>query len=261
MVSSPCKSRVVADMLAGPTAFHGTAIIILRAPKLAFSAVSRIIVDSQTDPFALKRRLRHLKDAPVQGSSSFSIRNRVIPAITIVFVLGLLGLLAYTLFLEPRQSTVVGPGRVNSVGSLVLLGDRPAPSFTVTDFSGQQLSLDQFRGKTVVLNFWASWCGPCREEAPMLADLAKTSDPSKVAVVGIAVWDEEAESRAFLQEFGLTYPNGLDQAGSIAIDYGVSGVPETYFIGPNGTLLGKYPGALQSTQQLNDLLEEATGAG
>jgi cytochrome c biogenesis protein CcmG/thiol:disulfide interchange protein DsbE len=218
---------------------------------------------ARPDPSAWKRRWRNAnaKDAPVQDSSRFSIRNRLIPAITIVFIVGLLGLLAYTLFFEPRRSTVAGPGRVNSVGSLVLLGDRMAPSFTVTDFSGQPLSLDQFRGKTVVLNFWASWCGPCRDEAPMLAELARTSDPSKVAVVGIAVWDEEADSRAFIEEFGLTYPNGPDKDGSIAIDYGVSGVPETYFIGPDGTLLGKYPGALQATQQLNDLLEEAAGAG
>lgn len=207
------------------------------------------------------------KDRPVDATheekpsgerSGSPIRNRLIPAITAIIVIGLLGLLAYSLFGTSEKSTLEGRGRVNTVGSLVPLGDRPAPDFTLADFSGGQISLDQFRGKTVVLNFWASWCGPCKAEAPILAELAKTSDPSKVAIVGIAVWDLESDSRAFLADHGLNYTNGADKNGAVAIDYGVSGVPETFFIAPDGTLLGKLPGQLQSTQQVNDLLKELT---
>lgn len=198
------------------------------------------------------------EDKPAGDGSGFPIRNRVIPAITVIIVLGLLGLLAYSLFGHTQKSVVDGPGRVNTVGSLVTLGNGPAPGFTLTDFSGKPVSLDQFRGKTLVLNFWASWCEPCKAEAPILADLAKTSDPSKVAVVGVAVWDQDSASQTFLQEHGLTYPNGADKNGAVAIDYGVSGVPETFFISPDGKLMGKYPGQLQSTQQVNDLLKELT---
>ncbi len=198
------------------------------------------------------------EDKPTGERSGFSIRNRVIPAITAIIVIGLLGLLAYSLFGTTEKSTVQGSGRVNTAGSLVPLGDRPAPSFTLSDFSGGQISLDQFQGKTVILNFWASWCGPCKEEAPILAELAKTSDPSKVAVIGIAVWDLESDSQAFLKDHGLTYVNGSDKNGAVAIDYGVSGVPETFFISPDGKLMGKFPGQLRSTQQVNDLLKELT---
>ena len=199
------------------------------------------------------------EDKPSGDQTGYAIRNRLIPAVTAIIVIGLLGLLAYSLFGTSKKSTVEGPARVNTVGSLVTLGNRPAPSFTLTDFSGNQVSLDQFRGKTVVLNFWASWCGPCKEEAPILADLVKTSDPSKLAVVGIAVWDQDSASKTFMQEHGLTYQNGGDRNGAVAIDYGVSGVPETYFISPDGKLMGKYPGQLQSTQQVNNLLKELTG--
>jgi cytochrome c biogenesis protein CcmG, thiol:disulfide interchange protein DsbE len=192
-------------------------------------------------------------------TASFSARTRLIPAVTITIVVGLLGLLGYALFFTPHTSVVNGPGKINTVGSLIRLGDRQAPNFTITSFSGQSLSLAQFRGKTVIVNFWASWCPPCRDEAPVLAQLAQTADPNQLVVLGIDVWDNDADAQSFLQQHGLTYPNGPDKNGAIAIDYGVSGVPETFFISPEGKLLGKYPGPLQSVQQVHDLAKQLGG--
>ncbi|MBX6342542.1 MAG: TlpA family protein disulfide reductase, partial [Thermomicrobiaceae bacterium] len=83
-------------------------------------------------------------------------------------------------------------GKVNTaVGQLVTLGGSQAPGFTLTDFSGQQVSLEQYRGKTVILNFWASWCAPCRDEAPRLAEIQRSLDPNRAVLVGVNVWDQD----------------------------------------------------------------------
>ncbi len=195
-----------------------------------------------------------------QDVQVFSIRNRVIPIVAVVLVIGLLGLLAYALY-APRPTSMGAGGKVNTaVGQLVTLGDSQAPGFTLTDFSGQQVSLEHYRGKTVILNFWASWCAPCRDEAPRLAEIQRSLDPNRAVLIGVNVWDQDADARAFLKEFNLTYPSGQDKTGSVAIDYGVAGVPETFFISPDGKLLGKYPGPLQSVDQLNGFLT-ALGLG
>jgi cytochrome c biogenesis protein CcmG, thiol:disulfide interchange protein DsbE len=92
-----------------------------------------------------------------------------------------------------------------------------------------------------------------------LTQLAQTADPKQLVLIGIDVWDNDADARAFLQQHGLTYPNGPDKNGAIAIDYGVFGVPETFFISPEGKLLGKYLGPLQSVQQVHDLTNQLGG--
>ena len=196
------------------------------------------------------------EDREPESTARFSVRGRLIPAFTIIVIVGLLSLLAYALFYNPHKSAVEGPGRINTNGTLVVLGNSPAPDFALTSFSGKPISLDQFRGKTILVNFWASWCPPCQDEAPILAELERAQDPSQFVVLGIDVWDQDADANAFLQQHGLTYLNGADKNGTIAIDYGVSGVPETFFISPDGKLLGKFPGPLQSVQQVNRLLQQ-----
>lgn len=198
------------------------------------------------------------EDHESESTARFSVRGRLIPTFTIILIVGLLGLLAYALFDSPHKSVVEGPGRINTNGSLVALGSNPAPDFTLTTFSGKPVSLDEFCGKTVLVNFWASWCPPCQDEAPILANLQQAQDPSKFVILGIDVWDQDADATAFLQQHGLTYLNGADKDGTVAINYGVSGVPETFFISPDGKLLGKFPGPLQSVQQVNGLLQQLT---
>jgi cytochrome c biogenesis protein CcmG/thiol:disulfide interchange protein DsbE len=138
--------------------------------------------------------------------------------------------------------------------------DRPAAAFTVTTFAGSPLSLESLRGKVVMLNFWASWCRPaCYEEAPTLERTWREYKDKGVVVVGIDIQDREEAARTFLAEFGHSFPNAPDPAGRIAVDYGVYGVPETFFIDRKGRVRFKQVGALTdelARQRLDTLLKE-----
>lgn len=144
----------------------------------------------------------------------------------------------------------------------VLIG-KPAPTFALHWLQGEELLLGlQARnftatahGKVLVLNFWASWCLSCRQEAYLLQRLWE-QQREQVTVIGIAVHDEETAARSFAQQYGKTYPLGLDRGGKVAIDYGVTGVPETYIIDRDGVLRARNIGAVsaQFLQQVNDYL-------
>ncbi len=122
---------------------------------------------------------------------------------------------------------------------------KPAPDFTLQTLNGGTVSLASLRGRPVVLNFWASWCVPCREEAPQLRDLSEKQTVGGLAVVGVVFSDKNlAAVRSFVQEYALAYPSLLDPQLSTSIAYGVSGVPETFFIDKGGTVRGYDQGGL-----------------
>jgi cytochrome c biogenesis protein CcmG, thiol:disulfide interchange protein DsbE len=146
--------------------------------------------------------------------------------------LPVLALLAYGFGVNPREipSPLVG---------------RPAAAFTLTAFSGEPLSLDAHRGRVVVVNFWASWCTPaCYDEAPVLERGWRAYRERGVAVVGVDIQDTPEAAQKFIREFSLTFPNAPDPAGKVSIDYGVYGVPETFFIDRAGRIRAKHVGAL-----------------
>lgn len=112
-----------------------------------------------------------------------------------------------------------------------------APEFTLTGFDGQTYTLADLQGKPVVLNFWASWCIPCRDEAPALQRAWETYRDRGVLILGVDYVDTDADAKKFIAEFQQTYPNGPDLGTKISQAYKISGVPETYFIGKGGKLL------------------------
>lgn len=118
---------------------------------------------------------------------------------------------------------------------------RPAPLFTATDLEGRKVSLADYRGQPVVLNFWASWCVPCREEFPLLKRFERGQ------VLGVIFDDSAENAREFMAEQRATWPGLLDPHGRIAAAYGVAkkpGIPVTVFIDANGKVTGIHLGPL-----------------
>jgi cytochrome c biogenesis protein CcmG/thiol:disulfide interchange protein DsbE len=137
-----------------------------------------------------------------------------------------------------------------------LIAKQAAP-FTLTLFDGKRVTLADLRGKAIFLNFWASWCEPCRAEAKDLEAAWQRLKDKNMVFLGVALQDSDENSRGFVQEFGLTYPNGRDDSGKIAVDYGVWGIPETFFIDPQGRITYKHVGGISAAMvagKLDDAL-------
>ena len=161
--------------------------------------------------------------------------------------------------------TIILMGLVGTLARQLILNSQGpierglAPELALQTFSGEQLNLSEFRGKVVVINFWASWCIPCRDEAPLLEQAWQQYQDQDVTFIGIAYLDTDKESLAFLNEFQVSYPNGPDVGTKIARDYRIRGVPETFFIGKNGQIADLEIGPLTETR-LIEAIELASRA-
>lgn len=154
-------------------------------------------------------------------------------------ILALLGLLAWGL-----KKAQAGP-----------LDKGMAPDFTITGFDGRTVRLSELRGQVVIINFWASWCPPCREEAAYLEETWRKYEGKGVVFIGVDWVDTEKEALAYIDEFDITYINGPDIGTRIAQAYNIQGVPETFFVARNGELRGVHIGPLKSPQ-LDEKIEE-----
>jgi cytochrome c biogenesis protein CcmG/thiol:disulfide interchange protein DsbE len=155
-----------------------------------------------------------------------------------------LALLIYGLMAQPGKSLQVGT---------------PVSSFQLTDLDGAAMSLDAQRGKVTVLNFFASWCSPCQEEAPALEQVWRDYKDQGVQFLGIAYKDAAPKAAAFLDSFDVTYPSALDPGGRTAQAYGVTGVPETFVIDQDGRLVRHFIGSVTReglARELDKLLNQ-----
>ncbi len=139
---------------------------------------------------------------------------------------------------------LVGFGQLRAQQGPVGIGSR-APEFILTTFDGSQVSTADLKGQVVVVNFWASWCKPCEQEARELELAYQTYKDQGVAFLGVDYVDIEREALAYLDRFGISYPNGPDLGTRISQAFRTQGVPETYVIGPDGRIaavqIGPYP--------------------
>jgi cytochrome c biogenesis protein CcmG/thiol:disulfide interchange protein DsbE len=163
--------------------------------------------------------------------------------VTFSLVLALLGLLGWGLY---KSST--GP-RASGL----------APDFTIQSYSGQTVTLSQLRGKVVIVNFWASWCPPCREEASYLEETWRKYKDKDVMFIGVDWVDTPENALAYIKEFDITYPNGPDVGTKAAQAYRIQGVPETFFVDKHGSLKGVQIGPLKAPE-LDRKIEELLNA-
>jgi cytochrome c biogenesis protein CcmG/thiol:disulfide interchange protein DsbE len=179
-------------------------------------------------------------DPPVENGQEPAALGKVL---VYGFVLALLGLLGWGLI-----RAQAGPRNTG-----------PAPDFTLATFDGEAIQLSALQGQVVVINFWASWCPPCRDEAPYLEAMWAKYKDQGVVFLGIDYVDTESEALAYIEEFGITYPNGPDLGTEISQAYRIQGVPETFFVAKDGTISGVKIGPLfppELENRIKELLAE-----
>jgi cytochrome c biogenesis protein CcmG/thiol:disulfide interchange protein DsbE len=160
-----------------------------------------------------------------------------------VIALLVLTLLGYALLADPIEAPQVGS---------------PVPDFQLTALDGDPMNLGGQQGSVVVINFFASWCAPCRQEAAALEQTWRKYQDRGVQFFGIAYKDADSRAQAFLDEFDVTYPSTVERGNRTARAYGVTGVPETFVVDQQGLLVRHFLGPItqaQLSQELDRLLE------
>jgi cytochrome c biogenesis protein CcmG, thiol:disulfide interchange protein DsbE len=155
-----------------------------------------------------------------------------------VIILIVAGLLAY--------SVAAGPSEPPLIGS-------PVPDFEFTALDGSTMNLGANRGTVVVVNFFASWCDPCRQEAVALEETWRAYRDQDVQFYGIAYKDADSKAQAFLDEFGVSYPSTVDTSNRAAREYGVTGVPETFVVDRQGLLVRHFLGPITQAQLAQEI--------
>lgn len=170
-------------------------------------------------------------------------RGRLAILVLAAVLAAFLGLVALRLQATGGGGRPGGAAVFTRLGEVPVTNPRPA-EFVLAALDGGSVRLSDSRGKFLLVDFWASWCPPCRQEAPALERVWREYRGGNVTFVGIAVWDSEEEMRRFVERYGISYPVGLDPSGVVAVDFGLTGIPEKYLIAPDGTVRRRFIGPM-----------------
>jgi len=205
------------------------------------------------EPAAEREDVGHLHDSAAADVPRHLLRRLIAVAASVAFI----ALLAYGLVAKAPDDSIdqaLADGRPATAPSfdLPLLheGDLPAPLAARLEsaLADGRLALGELAGSPVVLNFWASWCVPCREEAPLLARSWERWGPDGVVFLGLNMQDLTADARNFIGEFESNYPNVRDQTDDVATEWGVTGIPETFFLTDEGKVVNHVIGVVSPQQ-------------
>ena len=161
-----------------------------------------------------------------------------------------------------QNDGVAGRPGVNDNFGEVSISTDPMSDFELTTLSGEVVSIADYRGKVVMVDFWSSWCVPCRVEGPILSETYLKWRDRGVEFVGIAIWDSEGPVLDFIELHGIEYVNAIDASGLTAVDFGVTGIPEKFFINTEGEIVRKVigPNTRETLDSiLTDLTDDALG--
>jgi cytochrome c biogenesis protein CcmG/thiol:disulfide interchange protein DsbE len=166
-------------------------------------------------------------------------------------IIALMALMAWAL---STNSPVTGLSGITRV-------QQPVPELTLSLLDGGELVLSEWAGYPIVINFWASWCTPCRDEAGGLERTWRLYKDRGVLFVGVNVQDPVKDAVDYMNEFGISYPNGRDVDGKITVDYGVIGLPVTFFVSKDGIVARRWVGAIPEAQLVDWVDGLESGAG
>ncbi|HEY8866184.1 MAG TPA: TlpA disulfide reductase family protein [Solirubrobacteraceae bacterium] len=186
-------------------------------------------------------------------------------AVAALLAAGFIALLAYGLLTKATNTTIDDslakskPVAAPSIDLPVLQRGSAASQIGARAFADGKISLRELRGAPVVLNFWASWCTPCREEAPRLERAWRSQSTRGALFVGLNMQDITDDARAFMRQYHTSYLNIRDRANDVAHRYGVTGLPETFFIDARGRVVGHVIGVVSGTQLRAGITSAETG--
>jgi len=170
--------------------------------------------------------------------SNIQTKSNAIKGIAILILAILISLFA--IFLATglaNQASATGRSGEQLIG-------RRAPEFLADSINGKPVSLSNYPESPIILNFWASWCPPCRDETPHFEKIWRLYKEKDVVVIGINVQDDLNSANEYISEFDVTFINGMDKNGRIMVDYGVTGLPVTFFLDREGMIIGRWVGSI-----------------
>lgn len=185
------------------------------------------------------------------------LRKRSTVVLVLLIAISIVFLYLYLSYMKEKRVEKVDYGTLfSSLGIQEITPPTEALDFTLKNLEGSEISLEDFEGKVVFLNFWATWCGPCREEMPSMEKLWQRFKEEAFVILAVDLREEKEEVNSFMKDYGLTFSVLLDSRGEVANNYGIRAIPTTFLIDSEGRIVGKALGARDwASEDAFDLIE------